>query len=160
MAVPMSNLINAFRRRLLHLFFLMRRPMTLGVRAVVTDDAFRKVLLVRHTYVGGWHLPGGGVDPGETAVAAIERELLEEAGVRPKSPPQLKSVHFNRASSRRDHVLLYVVHDYERIAAFVNGREIAESGFFDLDQLPAGLHASSRQRIAETRGTAEVSYYW
>ena len=59
-------------RRLLHLHWRFSRGLTLGVRAVVIDAA-GKVFLVRHSYVSGWHLPGGGVDhyrpcaQGETA---------------------------------------------------------------------------------------------
>ena len=52
--------------RLLHWSFLVTRPMSLGVRAIVVG-AEDKVLLVRHGYVSGWHFPGGGVEVGETS---------------------------------------------------------------------------------------------
>lgn len=51
----------SFRTRLFHLFFILTRPVTLGARAMVID-ADERVLLVRHTYAPGWHLPGGGVE--------------------------------------------------------------------------------------------------
>ena len=69
------------RARLFHTFFLIRRPMTLGVRAVIHDRAASAVFLIRHTYVPGWQLPGGGVEIGETADAALGREVREECDV-------------------------------------------------------------------------------
>ena len=48
-------------------------------------------------------------------------------------------MHFNRQSSRRDHVLFYLVSDFRAIAPKLPDREIAEAGFFPLDQL-AGRH--------------------
>src|SRR4029077_7629579 len=64
-------------RRFFHLYWLVARGMTLGVRAVILDSENR-VFLVRHTYVSGWHLPGGGVEPGETFRDALRRGLAGE----------------------------------------------------------------------------------
>lgn len=41
----------------------------------------RHVLLIRRGDIGVWAIPGGMVDPGETAPAALVRELREETGV-------------------------------------------------------------------------------
>ena len=56
------------------------RGLTIGVRALVFDGEGR-VFLVKHTYVAGWHMPGGGVETGETLVAALDRELREEGNI-------------------------------------------------------------------------------
>ena len=66
---------------------------TVGVRALVVDDAGR-VCLVRHTYRDGWFLPGGGVKVGESLVDAMSRELAEETGIElPESPRRVLGVY-------------------------------------------------------------------
>lgn len=143
------NRMLRLRSRVFHLWFLLRRPMTLGARAVVFDRERRAVFLVRHTYVPGWQLPGGGVEPGEACVAALARELAEEGNIELLGPPELKGVYFNRHASRRDHVALYLVTDFRRTGERAPDHEIAEAAFFPLDALPQGTSPATRRRLAE-----------
>ncbi len=146
-------------RRLLHLYFRLSRGMTLGVRAaVLREDG--QVFLVRHTYAAGWHLPGGGVEPGETLLQALEKELREEARITPGGTPRLHGVFFNRTVSRRDHVAVFVLHDFTVEGPKKPDREIAEAGFFPLDDLPQGTTAGTRRRLDEILTGAAVSPDW
>jgi ADP-ribose pyrophosphatase YjhB (NUDIX family) len=148
------------RDHLAHLYFRWSRPMTLGVRAVLFSEDGRKVCLVRHTYVSGWHLPGGGVDVGETLEQAVIREVLEETGMALTGSPALLGVYHNTFVTRRDHVALFVVRDCVPVLSRVPDREIAEAGFFDVDALPDGTTPATLRRLAEIRGTAVVSAVW
>ncbi len=148
------------RGRLFHLYFRLKRAMTFGVRGLVHDADRNSVFLIRHTYVPGWQLPGGGVEVGETALEALERELFEEGNIELTEPPALKSIHFNRRASRRDHVAFYLVESYRQAAPKLPDREIAEGGFFPLDRLPDGTTPATLRRIAETFGGAPVSPDW
>jgi 8-oxo-dGTP pyrophosphatase MutT (NUDIX family) len=134
--------------RALHTYWRFARGLTLGVRGAVLDPDGR-VFLIRHTYVAGWHMPGGGVEAGETALDALHRELREEAMIVPTGPPELHGVFFNRKVSRRDHVLVYVVRNFELEGIKRPDREIAEVGFFPSDRLPQDTTGATRRRLDE-----------
>ena len=132
-------------------------PVSLGARAIVLDGAGR-VLLVRHTYVGGWHFPGGGVDRGETSADALMRELKEEVCLVKSSPPELFGLYLRRAGRWSDHIALYVVRDVE--LAFRPNHEIAEIKFADTAALPDGTSEGTKRRLAEFAGRAARATIW
>lgn len=131
----------------------------MGVRGAVLDEQNR-IFLIRHTYVPGWHLPGGGVEPQESVLDALVRELDEEARIALDGPPRLHGVFFNAGLSRRDHVLVYVVKDFTLIEEKQPDREIAAAGFFPLDALPEDTTAATRRRLAEIASGSPPSTTW
>jgi ADP-ribose pyrophosphatase YjhB (NUDIX family) len=146
-------------RRVLHLYWRFARAMTLGVRALVIDRQGR-VFLVKHSYVSGWHLPGGGVEAGETLTQALARELREEGNIELDATPPLHGIFFNDRDSRRDHVALFVVRDFHQSAAPVPDHEIIAHGFFAVAELPNDTTAATRARIIEVLGGAPASERW
>ena len=147
----LQNLRHTFEpvlRRLFHLYWRFARGMTLGVRGVVLDgDA--KVFLVRHSYVSGWHLPGGGVEVGETFGDALRRELMEEGRIEVAGEPALHGLFFNSHVSRRDHVAVYVVRHFRQDRMPEANHEIVACGFFEAGALPDGTTEGTRLRIEE-----------
>jgi 8-oxo-dGTP pyrophosphatase MutT (NUDIX family) len=144
-------------RQVFHLYWRIARGMTLGVRGVVLD-ADGRVFLVRHSYVSGWHLPGGGVEVGESFLEALRRELMEEGRIELAGEPALHGVFFNNHVSRRDHVAVYVVRQFRQDRPPDPNREIVECGFYDANALPAETTRGTRLRIAEVLdGVAPVS---
>jgi 8-oxo-dGTP pyrophosphatase MutT (NUDIX family) len=146
-------------RRVLHFYWRFSRGVTLGVRAVVIDGSGR-VFLVMHSYVAGWHLPGGGVETGETAAAALARELREEGNIEIDEQSTLFGVYFNRRVSRRDHVALYVVRAFRQDAPPQPNHEIIAHGFFAPDALPAETTRATRERIAEVLSGRPLAELW
>ena len=52
-----------------------------GAAAIIFDENREKVLLTQRSDNGRWCLPGGGMDPGESALEACIRETMEETGL-------------------------------------------------------------------------------
>jgi ADP-ribose pyrophosphatase YjhB (NUDIX family) len=146
--------------RLITTASLITRPMTLGVRAL-TLDSENRVLLVRHTYVKGYWLPGGGVERGESLLQALGRELKEEGNIEfSEDAAHLRSVYLNREVCSFDHVALFVVREFKMIAPFRPNWEIAESSFFPLDKLPVDVERHVPSRINEVINGVATSQFW
>ncbi|MHC1548267.1 NUDIX domain-containing protein [Phyllobacterium sp. K27] len=156
----MAEKYSRWRRRLFHAYFVLRRPMTLGARGVVLNEATNSVFLIRHTYVAGWQFPGGGVETGHTVEQTLAKELMEEGNIELTGRPELFAIYHNAHASKRDHVALYICKSFRQVAPFLANREIAEAGFFKLDDLPEETTPSTRQRLAEILGGLEPPLFW
>lgn len=155
-----SSLFTRLRNRAFHILFLMVRPMTLGARVMLFNE-HGEICLIKHGYVAGWQLPGGGVDAGETIANAAAREMAEEAGFAPLQPLELFAVYKNEKASRRDHVVLYVCRAGTPIAGFkVDGREIVDCQFFEPNALPVDVTGSTKRRVAEVVNGDVADFYW
>ena len=144
-------------RRIFHLYWRFARGMTLGVRAVVLDGNNR-VFLVKHSYVTGWHLPGGGVEVGETFRDALRRELAEEGRIELSGEPALHGLFFNSHVSRRDHVAVYLIRHFRQDGLPDPNREIVACGFFEAGALPADTTEGTRLRISQVvEGRAPIA---
>ena len=125
---------------------------------MVLGDAGR-VFLVKHSYVAGWHLPGGGVEVGESVGDALRRELMEEGRIAFEAPA-LHGVFFNSHVSRRDHVAVSVIRRFTQDRMPEPNREIVACGFFAPDALPPDATTGTRRRIAEVIAGTPLSSTW
>ena len=80
---------------------------TVGVRILVVNSE-QEILLVEHTYIDGWHFPGGGVNHMESTEAAAIRELQEETGVIAKNISFFQ-IYVHNILGVSDYPALYVV---------------------------------------------------
>jgi 8-oxo-dGTP diphosphatase len=118
---------------------LLRHPVVGVAAAARTEDG--RWLLIRRRDTGGWALPGGTLEWGETIQQALARELAEEAGVELLGTSELSSVYSNPERDYRFHAVTIVV------AATVseirhppkNSLEIAEVRLFERAELPVAL---------------------
>lgn len=145
--------------RTLHIYFLMRRGLTLGVRAIVRSDE-GKFLLIRHTYTPGWHFPGGGVEKGQTIELALSDELLQEVGLKIAGKPVLHGIFYNSGVTKRDHVVAYLCNVRGDIEAKPQSMEIAEIGYFDSEDLPSDTDLGTVRRIREVVLGEEKTERW
>lgn len=157
----LSFLPTSLTKRIVQSAVLIRNPYILGVRVIVVDDR-GGVLLVRHTYLEGWYLPGGAVDRGETLEQAAIREVLEEAGIAAQHAPRLLGMYLNREATGRDHVGLFQLDSWQEAPAFLApNAEIAAARFFPLDALPDDLSPATARRLTEfADGTFPSGAYW
>lgn len=134
------------------------RGLTLGTRTAVFDGDNR-VLLVRHSYGKGWHLPGGGVERGETIYQSAVREIREEAGIVAREDPVLKGLCLNDRRFPGDHVAILTLRNFAQ-EPWKPGLEISEAQFFAVDRLPDGVTDGTRRRLDEIVNGREIARHW
>ena len=148
-------------RRPVHIYWRLSRGLTLGVRGLVIDPQGR-VFLVKHSYIPGWHLPGGGVEPGETVLDALARELQEEGNIELLETPALHGIYFHPTVSDRDHVVLFVVRCFRQPAPPVRtgkSSRTASSRPMRSPRIPAGPHAHASRRFWRERRSCRAGEY-
>ncbi len=139
---------------------LLRPRLTLGVRLAAFDPQGR-IFLVRHSYLPGWHLPGGGIDRGETARAAARREAAEEGGIESTADPAFFHLYHHATTGRHDHIALFTLRDARQPPGWTpRGAEIREAGFFATAALPETTTPATRTRLAELGGERPPSDLW
>jgi 8-oxo-dGTP diphosphatase len=118
---------------------------TLGVFAAISDASSR-ILCVRMNYATrAWTTPGGRVEPGESPLDALTREVLEESGLDVETG-ELVGVY---SKPYKDDIVLF-------FRASVVGRnpwrpndEISHVGYFGRDELPEPMSPGVRTRIID-----------
>lgn len=128
-----------------------------GCSAAIFEERGR-ILLTRRADNGQWCLPGGGMESGESAAEACEREVFEETGLRVRVK-RLVGVY-----SHADQLVVYPDGNKAHIVALhfeaeVIGGELGLSnettdfGYFTLDEIQnmefLGRH---KERIIDTLG--------
>lgn len=131
-------------------------PVAYAACALVERDG--KVLLVRHSYVAGWLLPGGGVARGEPAERAVIREMKEEIGLERCAPPELFGLYSRKTGWATNVIVLYRLRDAE--FTFKPNAEIREIQFADPANPPEGTPRSVATRLKEFAGLQPRSPFW
>ena len=121
------------------------------VRAAVFQD--EEILLVREAIDGGWTLPGGWADVGEAPSLAVEREVLEEAGLEVKAKRLIGVYDANRVPGALD---LFHAYKLLFLCEWMGGelrssQETTQVGFFGQGGLPGPLseHRTTRRHLRD-----------
>lgn len=118
---------------------------TLGVFAVIFDEAGR-LLCVRLNYASKrWTTPGGRVETGESPLEALKREVLEETGLS-ITPRDLLGVY---AKPAEDDLVLSFRATVVGGTAWQANDEIAELGYFGRNELPEPASVAARVRMRD-----------
>lgn len=135
-----------------------------GCAAVIVDAKREKILLTRRSDNGRWCLPGGRMEPGETAAEACEREAWEETGLRVKVT-RLVGVYTdpNMVVRYQDSKMFQVIamcFEAQIISGEVGlSNETTEVGWFTPDEMKhMDLVDHHPQRIADAIANQEAAF--
>ena len=138
----MKSLILRFIYLGFKIYCFIFRPVRMGVRVLMIQDD--KVLLIRHTYLNGWFMPGGGLNRNESLEQAARREAREETGAE-LGEITLLGIFTNYIQWKTDHTVVFLCKDFT-----ITGKsdaEIAEMKQFALSELPEYVYSAHRKLL-------------
>ncbi|RME84527.1 MAG: NUDIX domain-containing protein [Caldilineae bacterium] len=144
--------------RIIRPYWLLRRPLVVGVRGILQDEQGR-LLFVRHNYGRRhWILPGGGRQGNESPDVALVREMREETGLEVEVT-RLVGAYLYLGNLKRDHIFIF---ECRRLAGEVrvDGGEIAEAGWFHPDELPENVFPGIAEVLATWQQGKTGYGYW
>jgi len=122
-----------FAYRLYGLRWRIMGTVKVGVRIILLRED--RVVLVRHSYLPGWMLPGGSVKKLETLEQAAIREAREEVGATTTGPVHLLGLFSNFSEGKSDHVALFVCEEFT-LDESVRSWEIEQWCLHPISRLP------------------------
>lgn len=157
----MSGLRQQFLRLLYRVYRFVRWRIlgarTVGVRIVLLRDD--TVILVRHSYLPGWMLPGGGIKRRESVQDAAIREAREEVGAIVTGAVHLLGIYANFGDGSSDHVVLLVCEEFT-VDESVRTWEIEEWRYHPIASLPKETRRLSERIEAYRRGVRGETGKW
>ena len=120
-----------------------RNPKPCANAVVVRDGQVLLARRARAPWLGTWHSPGGFLDAGEHPIAAAEREVFEEVGLRVRVTAYLGTWVDAYADGPIDaaseiiNVAYYIAEPLGDTTPVADPSEVSDVGWFALDDLPS-----------------------
>jgi 8-oxo-dGTP diphosphatase len=135
---------------------LLRRPVVGIAAAARTTDG--RWVLIRRGDTGGWALPGGTLEWGETLRSALSRELVEETGARVLELGRLVGVYSGPERDARFHAVTVVVEATVELTGKTaeNPLEILEVRAFTDAELPSEYSYQMKDMLEDARAGRTV----
>lgn len=139
-----SELFYFCARPLQKSYWFLFRPYRPGAKTFIFYQ--NKLLLARLGYAHkSWVLPGGGIEKRETPEQAAVREVQEEVGLEILNPQYI----FERSNTRqyKKVTVFYYTITVDNEDVVIDGQEIVDARWFELDQLPFDIRDVLRDEI-------------
>lgn len=113
-----------------------------------------KVLLQKRADNQKWDMHGGYIEPNETILETLDREMKEELNIKPINPELMGIYSGYNKYPNEDEVYLFrtcfICTEYEGEISF-NDKEVLEVKWFDVDNLPTNIHECDRDVLEDIK---------
>ncbi len=133
-------------------YWKITNPRSIGSRCLIVKN--NQILLLRHSYMPDYYIPGGGIKKNETITEGIIRELKEEVGITVSIDDlMLFLIIESNLEYKQDTAFIFLVKnitkDQQINSHNHDKKEILEIKWFDLDNLPKDLSVTTNLVIKE-----------